>query len=339
MQIKKIKKISVLILSTICLGVGLYQYQLILKKDSSKNSLYNYGDDNKYGLYLSNIYANIKGDYNKLFSSYESAVLQNQQDFLGRSFVLTTLLNSSAEEKLVLAEVEYAKDNNDIVPVLYLSNYHFSQGNYNKALEFLKVHKSNSNNFIVKLFEAWNLVGLNRYTEAINILEPYASKQTFGKFALMHLAIISELKGDNSKADKYYQQVLVANNLNLFDIENIISFYIRKGDMDKVSKIVDDYSQKRPDSVSIISLIHAINNNMYEVDSIDTPQKGMAKAVFDTASILNIVLPSAFDLYLMYINMATELYPEFYMAKFMKSEFYKQINWIAAFQEEASQIP
>ena len=297
--------------------------------------------ENKYGLYLSSFHANQIADYGRLLSFYDEAVKQNDKDFLGKLLVLHSM-NSSSDDIFKLAQEEYKKDKNNIIPVMYISNYYFVKKDYKKSMELLNSIKGKGDNFVIKLLKSWVLMGQKQYDQAKLLLEKDLDddkNKIFKKYLLMHLAAENEISGDIKKAKQLYEEILKSENINLFDLENISAFFIKQKDKNKAIEIIKDYYKKSPDSVSALSFLKSIENNTYTPSGIDSVNKGMAKAIFDVSNIINFVFTSTQDLTLMYLSMIIELYPEFYMAKLMQAELYKSIGNSELFLSITDSIP
>lgn len=294
--------------------------------------------ENRYGLYLSSFYANFNGDYNKLSTSYNEAVKQNNDDFLGKLFVLKSTTNNK-KDIFKQAEEEYKKNPENIVPVMYLSHNYFVKKQYDKSYKLLSNLKGKSDNFIIKLLRSWILIAQNKNDDALDLLETEFDNKVFHKYILMHLAAQSELSNELEYAQELYEDVLANEMPNIFDIENIASFYIRQGNKKQAIKIVKDFYTKTPDSVSAFVLYENIKNNLYKPVYIDTADKGMAKAIFDISSILNSVFASSQDLFLMYNSMIEDLYPTFYMSTLLKSEVYRKMDKQSEFFTLVDSIP
>ena len=295
-------------------------------------------NENKYGLFLSSLHANFNGDYDKLSSFYDEAVKQNNNDFLGRLFILQST-NENRDEVLKLALSEYKKNNQNIVPVMYLANDYFVKKQYSKSLQLLNDLKGKSDTFIVKLLKAWNLTAQKKYDDALDLLETELDNKAFRKYILMHLGAIAEIADDKSYATEIYEEVLKTERVNIFDIENISSFYLRSKNQKQAVKVISDYYAKMPDSVSVLMLLNGVRDGSYTPVFIDTANKGMAKAIFDISSIFSSVFASSQDLHLMYLTMIDDLYPDFYMSTLVKSEVYKNLNKPALFFKYSNKVP
>lgn len=281
--------------------------------------------ENKYGLFLSSLHADIVGDFPTLSSNYFEAVKQNNSDFLGKQLVLKSI-SGNKKDNLTFALKEYEKNKENIIPVMYLANDYFIKGNYKKAYSLYSNMKKKSDTFIIKLLRSWVLIADKKYDDALDLLETEIDNPAFRKYVLMHLGAQAEIANDDEYADELYTEVLENEKANIFDIENITAFYLRKNDRKKAIEVLKKYYEKTPDSISVLSLLSKVKKNTYKPVSVDTAKKGMAKALFDLSFILSSVFTSSQDLHLMYLYMINDLWPDFYMANIVQAEIYKKYN-------------
>ncbi len=328
MQNKKIKKFfsTVFVVGFIFFIFMIDSFEnskLIVKTDSykTKESL----KENKYGLYLSSFHANLTGDFVKLSSIYPAAIEQNKDDFLGKQLILKSI-SDEKNDTLLFALNEHKKNKNNIIPVMYIANNYFLKGDYQKAYNLYNNMNEKANTFIVKLLRSWILIAEKKYDDALDLLETEIDNQAFRKYALTHLAAQAEIAKDYDYADELYEELLSSENLNIFDIENMVAFYLKNNNKKKAVEILKDYYEKTPDSMSSLSLLSKVRKDLYKPQSIDTAKKGMAKALFDVSFLLSSVFTSYQDLHLMYLSMINDLYPELYMSYIIQAEIYKKYS-------------
>ena len=339
MQNKNLKKyirklIFTFILILIVLSFFIHPVKNI-EKTGNYDSIYN--KDNKYGLYLSSFRAEIMGDYLNLNNIYSEAVSQNKRDFLGKSFIINAIQNNE-KEAIIDAENEIKQNPSNIIPSIYLSYIDFKNGNYQKSLDRLNSIKNKSDTFIVKILKSWVLLALKKNDDALDLLETEINNPAFENIVLINLGIMAELSGDDEYAEELYEEALTTK-LNLFDIETIANFYIKHNRKQKAIDVVSDYYNKSQGSISSLSLLESLQNNTYTPYYIDTPQKAMAKSLFDISTIIITVFPSSLDLYLMYLNMVLDLDSNLYMASLMKAEVYKKYNKVDEYKTIVKSIP
>ncbi len=339
MQNKNLKKyirklIFTFILILIVLSFFIHPVKNI-EKTGNYDSIYN--KDNKYGLYLSSFRAEIMGDYLNLNNIYSEAVSQNKRDFLGKSFIINAIQNNE-KEAIIDAENEIKQNPSNIIPSIYLSYIDFKNGNYQKSLDRLNSIKNKSDTFIVKILKSWVLLALEKNDDALDLLETEINNPAFENIVLINLGIMAELSGDDEYAEELYEEAL-NTKLNLFDIETIANFYIKHNRKQKAIDVVSDYYKKSQGSISSLSLLESLQNNNYTPYYIDTPQKAMAKSLFDISTIIITVFPSSLDLYLMYLNMVLDLDSNLYMASLMKAEVYKKYNKVDEYKTIVKSIP
>ena len=339
MQNKNLKKyirklIFTFILILIVLSFFIHPVKNI-EKTGNYDSIYN--KDNKYGLYLSSFRAEIMGDYLNLNNIYSEAVSQNKRDFLGKSFIINAIQNNE-KEAIIDAENEIKQNPSNIIPSIYLSYIDFKNGNYQKSLDRFNSIKNKSDTFIVKILKSWVLLALEKNDDALDLLETEINNPAFENIVLINIGIMDELSGDDEYAEELYEEALTTK-LNLFDIETIANFYIKHNRKQKAIDVVSDYYNKSQGSISSLSLLESLQNNTYTPYYIDTPQKAMAKSLFDISTIIITVFPSSLDLYLMYLNMVLDLDSNLYMASLMKAEVYKKYNKVDEYKTIVKSIP
>ncbi len=338
MQNKSLKKYIRRTVAVIILLLLVLSFFIHPVKFDEKTKPYNDENlkDNKYGLYLSSFRADIMGDYFNLNKFYNEAVRQNEKDFLGKSYII----NASSDEKEAVksATEELKKNPSNMIASIYLSYVDFKNGKYDAAYKQLNSIKNKSDTFLIKLLKSWVLMAQNKNDEAMDLLETEINNPAFDHIVLMNLGEEAELSGDNDYAEELYEEAL-QTKLTLLDIETIVNFYLKQNRKQKAIDIVSKYIKDSPNSVSATSLLKALEDNTYNPHYIDTPQKGMAKAVFDVSNIIISLFPSAYDLYLMYINMVLALDPDLYMAYIMKAEVYKKNNRFDDYKSLTKVIP
>ena len=182
------------------------------------------------------------------------------------------------------------------------------------------------------------LLALEKNDDALDLLETEINNPAFENIVLINLGIMAELSGDDEYAEELYEEALTTK-LNLFDIETIANFYIKHNRKQKAIDVVSDYYNKSQGSISSLSLLESLQNNTYTPYYIDTPQKAMAKSLFDISTIIITVFPSSLDLYLMYLNMVLDLDSNLYMASLMKAEVYKKYNKVDEYKTIVKSIP
>ncbi len=284
--------------------------------------------NNKYGLYLLNQYANKHEDYKTLSNFYSEAIKQNNNnDFLNKVFILE-VINGKTDELLKQAENDYKKDKKYIIQAMYLIKNYFINKEYNKSFKILNEMKQN--NAFTIFFKAWNLAALKKYDNALDLLENNLDKfsSEYRKYTLMYMGIIAELAKDIELANECYTEVLDTEKPNIYDIENIISFYTRQNKIKKALEIIENYYEKNPDSLAIYSLLDNFKNKKYTPSVINTVNKGFAKTIFDISAIINNLFLDTKQNYLHIANLSLieKLDPNLYMSDLLKAELYKTIS-------------
>ena len=333
--LKYVKKLS---LTFVLIFIGL-SFFIRPVKNVEKSTDYSNIDfkDNKYGLYLSSFRAEIIGDYFNLNKKYSDAVSQNQNDFLGKSYIIDAT-NGNEKEAIESAKKEVKQNPSNVIPSIYLSYIDFKNDRYDDALSKLNNIKNKSETFMVKLLKSWILFAQDKNDEALDLLETEINNPAFDNIILVNLGTMAELYGDYEYAEELYEEALTTK-LTLFDIETIANFYINQNRKQRAIEIVSDYYKDAPQSTSAYSLLKSIENDTYKPFYIDTPKKAMGKALFDISNVILALFPSATDLYLMYVDMVLNLEPNFYIAQLMKAEIFKKHNKAKEYETIVKTVP
>jgi tetratricopeptide (TPR) repeat protein len=82
-----------------------------------------------------------------------------------------------------------------------------------------------------------------------------------------------------------------------------------------------------------------MEDGSYSPRPVDSVAKGLAKAYFDVSNIIMRTIPQATDLYLMYLNMASSLWPDMHIATLMRAEIYKKHEDMRTYFSLVNSIP
>ena len=313
-----------------------YNKQLTFKNNTIEKY---YFKNNKYGLYLLNKHANTKGDYKTLLNFYDEAIKQNNKDFLNQKFLLQ-IINNNEDKNIKVIEKEFNKNKNNITLGLYLSNNYFINKNYDKSLKILNILK---NGLIIKFFKAWNLTAKKQYDKALDLLENELTNKfssIFRKYILMHMGHIAELADEQILADECYKEVLETENPNVYDIENIISFYIKKNENKKVLEILNNYYNKHYQSLATYSLLKLYKEDIYKPRAINNINEGLAKAILDTYYIISFFqLTKQSNNYIINLSLINKLNKDLYESNLINAELYKNFNKISISNQLLNNIP
>ncbi|MDR1477280.1 MAG: hypothetical protein LBI17_04105 [Rickettsiales bacterium] len=291
---------------------------------------------NKYGLYLASYRAEIANDIFNLEDIYPEAVEQNGDDFLGKSFIIKAI-NGDSAGALADAGKEAERNPSNTLPAIYLAYSDFINGDYAAAGKRLDAAKGKSDTFIIRFLKSWVLFAEGRKEEAKKLLAAANGSRAFGKIALMHAAYQAEISGEIPLAGGFYAAAMHMKP-DLSDVESAAGFFLRNGMRKKAVDIVSDFAGDLSSSVSASSLAAAIEGG-YIPPAVDDPQKGMAKALFDISSILMRAFAFTNDLYIMYVGMSLELWPEFGMARVMQAEIFKKYGRTGQYAAALRMIP
>ncbi len=325
MQSKKIKILSYLYI-VLFIGI-LFCFSFLkdtpIKKQPTKNFVFKKEKvNNKYGLFLSSVYADLNNDILKMSEIYPDAVKLNNKDFLDKSFFVDVFLLQDENKILKTAEQSLNKNPANFLPYIYISNYYFIKKDYKKAYSYLDKIKISSGSVIVDLLKSWILVAEKKNDEALDLLEKNLDNEIFRKYILLHLASIGNFIGDTKYVDEVYTEVLKYDDLTLLDIENIAAFYFSNKNKKKAISILKEYYEKKPENLSAFMLYNSVKNNQYIPKKISSTNEGMGKALFDLYSLFRNIFDSDYFV-IVFFKMINNTVPDFYFFLPVNAEFAK----------------
>ncbi|MDR1009221.1 MAG: hypothetical protein LBL52_03125, partial [Rickettsiales bacterium] len=298
--------------------------------------------ENKYGLYLASVRAEILNDTPALEDFYAQAAEQNGGDFLGRLFILDALAGRE-NEAADRARQSLAENRGGVIPALYLAVGEFRKQNFAEASKLLGDIKgpdgAPTRSFAVRLFRGWTLMAEGKMDAAISLLDDDADNMAFEKTALVHLAWMAELAGKQDYAAELWGEA-AAYWLDASEAKAAVDFYMRRGDRAKALSLMENFRVKAPSSVSFQMLSKKVGEDGYEPDTAPTPSQGFARALFEIANgILSLNRFDTADVYALYLDMALSLEPDMDIALLMRADAYRRSGNMEKFEETAAKIP
>lgn len=124
------------------------------------------------------------------------------------------------------------------------------QGNYKQADTRLKaLPPEGLIQFVAPALRAWSLVGQNKVSEAMKILQSPTKQNAIRILYSIHSALISEFFGRTEEAKKYYLEAQKnQTELSLRVVQLFGAFYERAGEKNKARKLYENYILNHPDS-------------------------------------------------------------------------------------------
>jgi tetratricopeptide (TPR) repeat protein len=174
------------------------------------------------------------------------------------------------------------------------------------------------NTFMIPLIMSWAKMGQGNPDAALEALAPLSQNSNFATLHDFHAALINDLAGRNTAADKFYQSTLVGQGgVTLRTIEAAIAFYQRIGKVDKAVELIDAYRRSHPDGTML-------DTSRPFARPIDQAKAGMAEALFDAAGSLR--QGRAGELALIFGRLAIDLQPDFPLAQVMIADVLQSLG-------------
>ena len=195
------------------------------------------------GEYLSGYHATKTNDYSKASDYFsESLRLKNSGEFLEAHTLGLLLVAGKVDEARKIAEQLYSKSKNNLAALTLIAGAAMDD-NYDEAEKVLaKYQEDKSTSIINGIINAWVKLGNKKPEEAKKIISGLQNDPLFEVFTKYNYALISELSGDNAKAESLYDELLTVKKLPLNIQAAAWNFYGKIGKKDKQAAI--DASQK-----------------------------------------------------------------------------------------------
>lgn len=139
-------------------------------------------------------------------------------------------------------------------------------GNFAKAKEMLlKVSESNSDPDVIKKL-ALTHFKLKEYEDAKKCFEQILKTSPNDKDALLYLAQILSLRGNDDEALEIYAKILEQDEQNTSNYINIANIHMKKGDSEKALEILEKAKEIAPDSKEVLFAITKCKSETCDVD-------------------------------------------------------------------------
>ena len=285
--------------------------------------------DNKYGTYLAARVAHIRQNYDTAADYYMKNLKfgAENEDVLGSTYLLL------ASEGRIDEAAEYAlkaRENGDktnLIAFIAMTKY-MHENNYKSAYEsVLWVSDSPFKNVVLPLFQSWILAASGKNENAFEVLE--AIKKDKGLMALYHMqrGMLNDYFGNEKEAFEDFEMIVDDETMPLsFRALQIIgNFYLRNGKKEKIIEVAQKYYEQNRENPMLGSLIESFKNaDTQKLEKIiDSPQKGLAEAVFNVGTIFRGFQNEVAQLF---TSLVLYLNPDFEVARVSMADIYEQTH-------------
>ena len=272
------------------------------------------------GAYLAGSLALVESDLDAAasFLSFALAHDPTNPSLMRRTFA-ALLSSGRLEEGIDIAARLLAIDQENQLAHIAVALHDGADGDYTAAADRLDaIERNGISRYVLPLLEGWALAGVGDRDGALESLGDLRTENAgFRPVAEMHKALVLDLLGEDEAADAAYRAALdLGRPLGL--VEAAGAFYQRLGDTDRARAIYEDFRENSPQSMAVDAALERLQRGEDPMPVIETPQDGMAEALFQLATIFQ--QEGASDLGLIYVRLALYLNPELSFARVLLAD-------------------
>lgn len=305
-----------------------------LPKFFADNCSYNdteiYGKESAYGAYLAARVAHMRQDFSEA-AEYYKIVLEKDAENSKVNHSLYAILASLGhiDEAAPFAQKEIDNKAPKTMAPLVLAVQDFANGDYAEAQEHMNLLKDEIYTTIVApLFNAWTYAAEGNEAEAIKSLNKLMNDPQLLTTKMFHAAMIYDYLGNVDAAHELYSQIVVNHpaDVTYRVLEVITNFYVRTGNVNLARQISRRYQDNSMLSMLLTDIDKKIDNAKPDEPAvIDTPQKGLAEAMFNVGNIFRSTNGGA-QLAQIYIAAAYYLNPDYEVAKLALANILEELG-------------
>jgi tetratricopeptide (TPR) repeat protein len=289
-----------------------------------------YSKESAYGAYLAARIAHMRQDFSEA-AEYYKIVLEKDPENRKVNHSLYAILSSLGhiDEAAPFAQKEIDNKAPKTMAPLVLAVQDFANGNYAEAREQMNSLKDDVYTTIVApLFNAWTYAAEKNEPEAINSLNKLIKDPQILTIKMFHAAMIYDYLGNVNAANELYSQIVVNHpaDVTYRVLEVITNFYVRTGNINLARQISRRYQDNSMLSMLLADIDRKIDNaKPNEPAVINTPQKGLAEAMFNIGNIFRST-SGGVQLAQIYIATAYYLNPDYEVAKLALANILEELG-------------
>ncbi len=301
-----------------------------------------YGKDSVFGAYLAARVAHMRQDFSQA-AEYYKIVLQKDADNAKVNHSLYAVLASLGhiDEAAPYAQKEIENGTPKTMAPLVLAIEDFANEDYAEARKQMdSLDEEVYTSIVAPLFDAWTYAGEKNEAEAINSLNKLMNDPQLLSTKMFHAAMIYDYLGKANAADELYSQIVINHpaDVTYRILEVITNFYVRNGRPELARQISRRYHDNSMLSMLLTDIDSKIENaDRNEPPIIDTPQKGLAEAMFNIGNIFRSTNGGA-QLAQIYIASASFLNPEYEVAKLALANVLEELGLVREANRYYAQI-
>lgn len=302
---------------------GYWRTENLLVKKNPDDSVSYYGTDSLYGNYLAGRIAHMRQDFINATEYYKLALEKDpDNNKLNRTIyvILTSLGQIDAAAPYAQKELqnEETGGKKELLAPLVVAIKTFNNGQYADAREtIINAGDTVYTKFIRPLFVAWTYAGEYNEKQAITELAKIPHDPQLDVIRIFHAAMICDYLGNKQKAAEYYNYIIQNHpqDVTYRVLEIITDFYVRTGNKEMAVKLSGRYRDNGLLAVLLKDIDTKIENTTPASPAIiDTPQKGLAEALFNLGAIFRAT-PNGIEIAQFYIAASSYLNPNYEISK------------------------
>ena len=243
------------------------------------------------GNYLAGSHAQAKHNLSAAVDFLGAAlkIAPSSHSLLQRIFSLMIAEGRIEEAKTLAYKINNLKPKAAIAH-LTLAIDEIKQGNYKQAgTRLKKLPPEGLIRFVAPALRAWSLVGQNKISEAMEILQSPTEQNAIRILYSIHSALISEFIGHTEEAEKYYLKAQRnQTDMSLRVVQLFGAFYERVGRGGEAIKLYEDYTLEHPDSQLLNGPLKRIKAGDGKTLKSISVADGAAEVLFGISSLLRM---------------------------------------------------
>lgn len=247
--------------------------------------------DNVYGTYLAGRVAHIRQNYDLAADYYIKSINLGTEgkDILSSVYLLLASEGRIDEASDYALKAFDAGDKNNLIQLILMAE-NVKKNRFEEAYQNTQnVQNKPFQENIIPIFQAWILAGQDKKEEALKTLDSIKKEKGLVFLYHIHHGLICDYFGDSDSAFKDFEFIINDERLPLSfrSLQLIGNFYIRNGQKDKSLQVSKKYYEQNAFAPMLKALHESFENAVpdHTEKLIDTPQKGMAEAVFNVGTM------------------------------------------------------
>lgn len=278
-----------------------------------------YGTKSLYGAYLAGRVAHLRQDFENAAEYYKIATDKDKDNTaLNRTvYVILTSLGQ-IDAAVPYARKEMQEENRELLAPLVVAVKEFADGNYVAARDNMSTVKDKLYvNLINPLFDAWAYAGEKDEQKAVASIDSIAKDPTLNVMKLFHKGMIYDYLNNKDKAAECYAEIIqkYPKDVTYRILDIITNFYVRLGNKEQARKLLGRYNDQGLLSVLLKDIDSKIDKaSDTTAPIIDTPQKGLAEAMFNIGTLFRTAHNGA-EIAQFYMAISSYLNPQYEVSK------------------------